>query len=221
LRLHGMAGSHFDPPVRTVVQEESAQGAEMSRVAQKGRALATKILGEGFRSKRAVRSYWTRDRGAPGDRSRPVYSPPLRSPEDRHEAYPTTPSISSSVGSLKRPRRRHLIGRRDESWVAPSGQTAQRRQATVSAGTKVRNGPNPLRPERLLTGGPSHPGAGEEGRLRFARAGARSASSIQTGAWSLAFSQPRTSRSTPAALRRGAAEGLNSRWSMRRPASRA
>ena len=29
-----MAGSHFDPPVRTVVQQESAQGAEMSRVAQ-------------------------------------------------------------------------------------------------------------------------------------------------------------------------------------------
>ena len=29
-----MAGSHFDPPVRTVVQQERAQGAEMSRVAQ-------------------------------------------------------------------------------------------------------------------------------------------------------------------------------------------
>jgi hypothetical protein len=29
-----MAGSHFDSPVRTVVQQESAQGAEMSRVAQ-------------------------------------------------------------------------------------------------------------------------------------------------------------------------------------------
>jgi hypothetical protein len=29
-----MAGSHFDPPVRTVVQQESAQGAAMSRVAQ-------------------------------------------------------------------------------------------------------------------------------------------------------------------------------------------
>jgi hypothetical protein len=29
-----MAGSHFDRPVRTVVQQESAQGAEMSRVAQ-------------------------------------------------------------------------------------------------------------------------------------------------------------------------------------------
>jgi hypothetical protein len=29
-----MAGSQFDPPVRTVVQQEGAQGAEMSRVAQ-------------------------------------------------------------------------------------------------------------------------------------------------------------------------------------------
>jgi hypothetical protein len=29
-----MAGSHFEPPVRTVVQQESVQGAEMSRVAQ-------------------------------------------------------------------------------------------------------------------------------------------------------------------------------------------
>ena len=29
-----MAGSHFDSPVRTVVQQESAQAAEMSRVAQ-------------------------------------------------------------------------------------------------------------------------------------------------------------------------------------------
>ena len=29
-----MAGSHFDPPVRTVVQQERAQSAEMSRVAQ-------------------------------------------------------------------------------------------------------------------------------------------------------------------------------------------
>jgi len=29
-----MAGSHFDPPVRTVAQQERAQGAEMSRVAQ-------------------------------------------------------------------------------------------------------------------------------------------------------------------------------------------
>jgi len=29
-----MAGSHFDRPVRTAVQQESAQGAEMSRVAQ-------------------------------------------------------------------------------------------------------------------------------------------------------------------------------------------
>ena len=40
-------------------------------------------------------------------------------------------------------------------------------------------------------------GADEERILaRFGRSGARSASSIQTGAWSLAFSQPRTSRST-------------------------
>ena len=29
-----MAGSHFDHPVRTVVQQQSAQGAEMSRAAQ-------------------------------------------------------------------------------------------------------------------------------------------------------------------------------------------
>ena len=37
------------------------------------------------------------------------------------------------------------------------------------------------------------------GASRFGRSAALSASSIQTGAWSLAFSQPRTSRSTPAA----------------------
>ena len=34
---------------------------------------------------------------------------------------------------------------------------------------------------------------------------------IHVGAWSLAFSQPRTSRSTPALTRRGAADGLSSR----------
>ena len=55
---------------------------------------------------------------------------------------------------------------------------------------------------------PSYSG-GREGRRRFGRSGARSESSIQTGAWSLAFSQPRTGRSTPAALRRGATKGLS------------
>jgi len=34
IAVAGMAGSHFDAPVRTVVQQEGAQGAEMSRVAQ-------------------------------------------------------------------------------------------------------------------------------------------------------------------------------------------
>jgi len=38
-----------------------------------------------------------------------------------------------------------------------------------------------------------------------------SASSIHVGAWSLAFSQPRTWRSTPAVFRRRAVEGLSSR----------
>src|ERR1700722_14704733 len=39
----------------------------------------------------------------------------------------------------------------------------------------------------------------------------RSASSIQVGAWSLGFSQPRTSRCTPAARSRGAASGFISK----------
>ena len=34
IALAWMAGSHFDPPVRTVVQQERAQGDKMSRVAQ-------------------------------------------------------------------------------------------------------------------------------------------------------------------------------------------
>ena len=38
-----------------------------------------------------------------------------------------------------------------------------------------------------------------------------SANSIHVGAWSLAFSQPRTWRSTAAVLRRGAIDGLSSR----------
>jgi hypothetical protein len=65
---------------------------------------------------------------------------------------------------------------------------------------EVRNGPNPLRPERPLTVGPFHPAAGEEGRLRFGRAGSRSASSIQTGAWSLAFYVAVGKRADDAAL---------------------
>jgi hypothetical protein len=46
------------------------------------------------------------------------------------------------------------------------------------------------------------------------------ASSIQAGAWSLALGSPRTSRSTPAALNRGAIAGLSNKWSKRSPASR-
>jgi hypothetical protein len=45
-------------------------------------------------------------------------------------------------------------------------------------------------------------------------------SSTHVGAWSLAFSQPRTSRSTPAALRLCATAGLSRIWSMRSPALR-
>ncbi len=45
-------------------------------------------------------------------------------------------------------------------------------------------------------------------------------SSTHAGAWSLAFSRPRTSRSTPAPASRPAMLGLSSRWSMRSPASR-
>jgi hypothetical protein len=45
-----------------------------------------------------------------------------------------------------------------------------------------------------------------------------SESSIQVGAWSLAFAHPRTVRSTSAATSR-AAEGLSKKWSMRKPAS--
>jgi hypothetical protein len=56
--------------------------------------------------------------------------------------------------------------------------------------------------------------------VRFGRSAAPSASSIQTGAWSLAFSQPRAARSTPAALRRAATDGLKSSWSMRNEAAR-
>jgi hypothetical protein len=43
--------------------------------------------------------------------------------------------------------------------------------------------------------------------------------SIHAGAWSLAFSRPRTSRSTSALVRRFANGGLSSKWSMRRPVS--
>jgi hypothetical protein len=45
--------------------------------------------------------------------------------------------------------------------------------------------------------------------------------SIQAGAWSLVFSQPRTSRATPPATSETRKEGLSRMWSMRRPASRA
>ncbi len=44
--------------------------------------------------------------------------------------------------------------------------------------------------------------------------------STQVGAWSLAFSRPRYSLSTPASRKASAACGLSSRWSMRKPASR-
>ena len=47
-----------------------------------------------------------------------------------------------------------------------------------------------------------------------------SASSTQTGAWSLVFSQPRTWASTWASLRRSASVGLSNKWSIRRPALR-
>jgi hypothetical protein len=42
-------------------------------------------------------------------------------------------------------------------------------------------------------------------------------SSIQAGAWSLGFSHPRTSTSTPALRSWSESEGLMSRWSIRRP----
>jgi|SRR6185437_15474690 len=45
--------------------------------------------------------------------------------------------------------------------------------------------------------------------------------SIQAGAWSLVFSQPRTSRATPPPTSEARKEGLSRMWSMRRPASRA
>lgn len=48
----------------------------------------------------------------------------------------------------------------------------------------------------------------------------QSASSIHTGAWSLAPSSPRTSRSMPAPTSRRAAFLLSSRWSSLRPAFR-
>lgn len=44
--------------------------------------------------------------------------------------------------------------------------------------------------------------------------------SIHTGAWSLDFSQPRTSRSTAPARSRGTSDGLNRKWSIRKPALR-
>ena len=43
------------------------------------------------------------------------------------------------------------------------------------------------------------------------QAGVASLSSTQVGAWSLALSQPRTSRYTPAPARRPATEGLSSK----------
>ena len=59
-----------------------------------------------------------------------------------------------------------------------------------------------------------------QGNSRFVWTNQSSVISIHVGAWSLVFSQPRTSRSTPALLSRGASLGLNSKWSMRIPASR-
>ena len=44
--------------------------------------------------------------------------------------------------------------------------------------------------------------------------------STQVGAWSLAFSRPRYSLSTPASSSRSAACGESRRWSIRKPASR-
>ena len=73
---------------------------------------------------------------------------------------------------------------------------------------RTAKGSNADRADWLLAVGPSYSGGCGEGRRRFGRSGARSASSIQAGAWSLAFSQPRTSRSTPAAFRRAAIAGL-------------
>ena len=46
-------------------------------------------------------------------------------------------------------------------------------------------------------------------------------SSIQTGAWSLVCSQPRTCLSTSALLNLSAASELSRKWSIRSPASRA
>lgn len=48
--------------------------------------------------------------------------------------------------------------------------------------------------------------------------GRQSFNLTHVGAWSLAPSRPRTSRSTPASVRRFASFGLNIRWSRRRPA---
>jgi hypothetical protein len=47
-----------------------------------------------------------------------------------------------------------------------------------------------------------------------------SPSSIQTGAWSLVFSQPCGALSTSAAISRAFALAFSSRWSMRSPALR-
>ena len=63
------------------------------------------------------------------------------------------------------------------------------------------------RHERRTTDGGSPPRRQED----------RVSSVIHVGAWSLAFSRPRTARSTPAATRRGARAGLRSRWSRRIP----
>jgi hypothetical protein len=48
-----------------------------------------------------------------------------------------------------------------------------------------------------------------------------SANVIQVGAWSLVFSHPRTSRSTPPATSSLAAGALSKKWSIRMPALRA
>jgi hypothetical protein len=61
----------------------------------------------------------------------------------------------------------------------------------------------------------------ESGRSRPVNQSVWSATVIHVGAWSLAFSHPRTSRSTPDSTSRLVARGFSRKWSMRMPALRA
>jgi altronate dehydratase len=109
---------------------------------------------------------------------------------------------------LRRRRRRHRLDRRDGRADLPPDARHRVRPEDEERAAR-------LRPERVRSL------VARRRDVSRARLSTNAqASSIQTGAWSLALSRPRTCLSTPAATRRGRRLSLSSRWSMRRPASR-